>query len=206
MVSVQGLIDYIGKLAVDDDPCQWPVETRLCIINEAVLALSLARPEQFSDVVDLMPTDAGYFELSNDHGQFLSVQGYKEQGQFIPCHSLSSQSMMAANDDNACWRCNDESASNFVWSPQDPRRIYVDGSLPEGSVLTVTVSGCPAEVGANDSIDMPKFLRPQLMEWILYRVYERLDSAVGKQGLHFSAWDRLGLIGMNTVNAKGPMN
>lgn len=193
------IAQYLRCLAVDEDACHWDDACLARILSEAVQAVAMQRPEYFSDVVQLTPDAAGVISLPDGYSQFVTVQGLVLQGETRPCQSMKMMPLSEANDADPCWRCKDGNADTFVWDAQnDPTRIYPNGTIPPGATVTATVSKCPdAITDLNGDVCVPCHLMPQVIDWALYRMYDRVDTAAGKQSMHYNHWERYGVMALN---------
>lgn len=205
MIDYPWLDGYLKQLLVDSGGDMWDADTRANAVYEAVLATVRLRPEIYSEVIKIeINTDLYSFSLPDEYEGILKVHGVIEEGEGTRViKSLKNKPEAEILTENACWRATGGPADSYVYSPDDPYNLYLVGIAPLGSELECLVAKAPQLVTSSTTeIPLRASFIPEIVNYALTRLYNRLDSPSGKEQGAFSMFRTGAVDKLNTDIAK----
>lgn len=172
-----------------DTLAAFPQSVRYRALQEAVIAIARLRPDQFATRIDLAYDAASdSYKLPSSHDVLISVLGMRVGGKIRSLRAVTDAEL--THESSGCWRAGQDTPvmpQHFVWSPGEPRTIYVDGYQPTG-VLVVTASKIDvlAVDGNATSLALPYSFFPELIDFAMSRLYARQDGSIGDAAYYLS--------------------
>lgn len=190
MTTAANIIDNdIGPALNDDAATVWNAAERLAALNQAVLAVVAARPDQFA-AAETVALAAGWM-------QSIPAGGLA----FVDLPGAQRRDLERANRMNPDWRNATASAAPkaVFHDPRYPTRFQVFPPATAGASALVVYAKTPAAMAvASDTVPVPDAYRPALVAYALFVLFSK-DVAGGKAPGQFQAFQTL-------MGGKGPVD
>lgn len=202
---------YLKELIAEeydaDIDAAFPQELRRRTLQEAVAAIARLRPDLFVSVVDLAYNAAidGY-ELPDNYEYIREVIGIRMDGKI---HSLRGSTEADRITGGACWRTDQTTEITpkfYVWSPENPRLVYIDGYKPTGTIVVnaTDLTGLVVDGSATD-LPLPYTYIVEVTDWALSRLYSIEDTGMGDSGFHLTRFRQMLSDRMTTDASRNPL-
>lgn len=202
MIPIADADEQLKRLLVENEDTEengaaFPQPARYRALQEAVIAVARLRPDMFSTTIKIaFDADTRSYKLADNYEYPLEVLGIISEDGCV--RSLRSSTEADKIDDGACWRLCDNNTSDvdpthFVWSYENPRCIYIDGSAKDTDKLLVTsftLDGCHVDGNATN-LKAPYSYFPEIIDYALSRLYAREDTSAGDSSFYLNRFNQM---------------